>query len=543
MYKKNFKAALVISIFCSLVLVSNCQIINAIAGNGSPTFSGDNGSSLLAGVSPHGLAFDLKGNIYVADEVNNRIRIIDKNGVISTFAGDGIQGFKGDSGFAINASLNSPTSVVYDNYGGFLYIVDHGNNRVRKVNGLGIISTVAGNGVYGYSGDGGSALLASFTDLRACTLDNNGNLYIVSADAGAVRKVDNNGIVTTVAGNGGFSYSGDGGQAINASFTDPQGVAVDTNGNIYIGDYCRIRKVDIGSGIINTISGDGISGYSGDGGLAINARIKGHGLVSIDINNNLYIADAGNNRIRRINPFGLIETVAGDGTSGYVDGCLAISSQLNNPVFAALNPYNGKITIADAGNNRVRQINNNATPVSIVNLKTFVFENQVKTTWQTATEINTDYFNVQRSIDGKEFSNIGTVKAAGNSTISSNYLYTDLDAAKTNASILYYRLQSIDKDGSSSYSRVVSVQLNNNNFPLITISPNPVKDHATIHFNHPIEKGTISVYDEAGNKVYDKAINTPLEYYTFNVQNLKTGIYIVVLKTGNKVYQQKIFIN
>jgi sugar lactone lactonase YvrE len=209
-------------------------------------------------------------------------------------------GFGGDGSAATNASLSYPWAVAFDCTGN-LYIADYGNNRIRKVDDNGIISTVAGNGSHGYSGDSGLATTASLSYPSGVALDAAGNLYIVDAGNNRIRKVGANGIITTVAGNGSAGYSGDGGAATNASVATPAGVGLDTYGNLFFADYYnnRIRKVDT-NGIISTVAGGGIAAFSGDGGPATNASLAAPYGVALDASGNLYIADYTNNRIREV---------------------------------------------------------------------------------------------------------------------------------------------------------------------------------------------------------------------------------------------------
>ena len=215
-------------------------------------------------------------------------------GIITTIAGNGIAGYSGDGGLATNAELNNPYGVAVDSNGN-IYIADTNNNRIRKVNSTtGIITTIAGNGTAGYSGDGGLATNAELYYPYGVAVDSNGNIYIADTYNNRIRKVNSTtGIITTIAGNGTAGYSGDGGPATNAQLNYPYGVAVDSSGNIYIADTDnnRIRKVNSTTGIITTIAGNGNPGYSGDGGPATNAELYDPSGVAVDSNGNIYIAD------------------------------------------------------------------------------------------------------------------------------------------------------------------------------------------------------------------------------------------------------------
>ena len=307
---------------------------------------------------PEGVAFDASGNLFIADFVNNRIRKVTTNGIITTVAGNGSTGYSGDGVAATNAS-HPPAGVALDASGN-LFIADWNNNRIRKVDTNGIITTVAGNGSPGYSGDGGPATSASLAYVEAVDVDGSGNLFIADTDNNRIRKVDTNGIITTVAGKGPAvygSYSGDGGPATNASLNAPYGVAVDATGNLFIADMDnnRIRKVDT-NGIITTVAGNGSLDYSGDGGLATNACLDAPYGVAVDAFGNLFFADSSNDRIRKVDSFGIITTVAGNDNWGYSgDGGMATNATLNLPSGVALDST-GNLFLADLGNERVREV-------------------------------------------------------------------------------------------------------------------------------------------------------------------------------------------
>ncbi|MBI6546789.1 MAG: hypothetical protein HY692_08340 [Cyanobacteria bacterium NC_groundwater_1444_Ag_S-0.65um_54_12] len=252
---------------------------------------------------PSAMAQDNLGNLLISVSDGDVVYRIAADGTLTLAAGNGIHGFAGDGGPATQAQLGFPYGIAVDGTGN-LYIADQDNQRIRRVDSTtGIITTVAGNGSYGFAGDGGVATAAQFRDPRSVTVDGAGNLYIADQVNQRIRKVNAAGVITTVAGNGSGGYSGDGGAATSAKLWMPRGVTVDGAGNLYIADQFnyRIRKVNTG-GIINTVAGNGTWGYSGDGGPATSAQLNVPNGVAVDSAGNLYIADAnfGNNLIRRV---------------------------------------------------------------------------------------------------------------------------------------------------------------------------------------------------------------------------------------------------
>jgi len=335
-------------------VVSNGVIVT-VAGNGTVGFGGDDGpatSAELAG--PLGVAVDSAGNVYIADFYNNRIRRL-SGGVITTVAGNGIASSNGDNGPATGAQLNLPQSIAVDAAGN-LYISDAGSSRVYKVSN-GVITTVAGNGTAGFSGDNGPAAGAQLNLYESgLAVDSAGNLYIADTLNNRIRKVAN-GVITTVAGNGplglGGAFSGDNGPAASAELGTPLGIAVDSAGNLYIADSLNGRIREVSNGVITTVAGSGFgigSGGIGDSGPATSAVLIGPQGVAVDSHGNLYIADTGNNRIRKV-VNGAITTVAGNGMRGFSgDDGPAAGAQLNLPRGVAVDAA-GNVYVADTGDN------------------------------------------------------------------------------------------------------------------------------------------------------------------------------------------------
>ncbi len=352
--------------------VSAAGVISTVAGNGTPGSGGDGGPAAAAQLdSPHSVAADGAGNIYIADRSNHRIRKVDASGSISTIAGTGTRGSGGDGGLAASARLNYPSGVALDTAGN-LYIADRSNHRIRKVDASGSISTVAGNGTRGSGGDGGAATAAQLNGPYGAALDGAGNLYIADSSNNRIRKVDTAGVITTVAGTGTQGYSGDGGPAAAAQIYLPSGAALDGAGNLYIADTSnnRIRKVDT-AGIISTAAGVGFDDRNGDGGAAAAAQLFSPRGAALDRAGNLYIADRNHQRIRKADTSGSISTVAGNGTQGDGgDGGPAASAQLKYPGGAAADRA-GNLYIADTNNKRIRKVDAAGVITTIAGTGTF----------------------------------------------------------------------------------------------------------------------------------------------------------------------------
>jgi len=340
--------------------------LTLVAGNSRAGYTGDGGLAINAELNkPSGVAIDSAGNVYIADSLNSVVRMVAPNGIISTFAGNGGTGYAGDYGPATGANMNLPSGIAVDKSGN-LYITDSGNNVIRKVSG-GIITTFAGNNLPGYAGDGALASSAQLLNPNDVAVDASGNVYIADTGNWIIREVTvNNGNINTVAGEQslGAGYAGDGGPATSAQLYIPYGVAVDSSGNIYISEYGdgRIRKVTQSNGKISTIAGNGSYGFSGDGGTATSASFADPWGLCVDGGGNIYVADLWNYRIRKITSGGEISTVAGNGIVSYSgDGGPATQAQLNTPEAVAVDS-SGNIYIADTQNQRIRAV----TPQGVI---------------------------------------------------------------------------------------------------------------------------------------------------------------------------------
>lgn len=346
--------------FCGLLLfTSTCsysQNITNFAGGG--TSLGDNGPATSAQVSyPCCGNFDVYGNYYFGQDFGSpRVRMIDTSGIIYTVAGNGMIGFSGDGGPATNARFNQINGITVDKTGN-IFISDLQNYRIRKVDAsTHIITTIAGNGTAGYSGEGGQATNASISPAMLC-IDTGGTIYFHDANEPYIRKISAAGIITTFAGNGINSCSGDGGPATDAAIGFGVGICTDSYGNLYIGscDDAKIRKINKNTHVITLIAGTGLVPYTVDEIPATAAQFGEFG-ICIDKIGNMYIADYGNQRIRRIDTFGIIHTVAGNGTAGYGgDGGAATSASIHYPEGVATDAC-GNLYIADEANSRIRKV-------------------------------------------------------------------------------------------------------------------------------------------------------------------------------------------
>jgi sugar lactone lactonase YvrE len=333
---------------------SKVGVISTVVGGGQGGDGGPATSALLA--NPDAVTCDSHKNLYVVDQGFANVRKVNRKGTITTVAGTagGSSLFSGDGGPATTAKLNGPLSIALDPTGN-LYIADSGNNRIRRVDNKGVITTVVGNGEAGFSGDGGPAAAAKLADPEAIAFDAAGNLYVDDYNNSRIRRVDRKGIIKTVAGTGEAGFSGDGGPATAAKLSEVEGISVDENGNLLIADTSnqRIRRVDE-KGVITTVAGTGKTGNSGDGGPATAATF--HDPVSVVADSDgLYISDHHNDRVRRIDHNDTIATFAGTGVRGFSgDGDPATSAMLNQPW--ALAVCNGTLYITDSFNHRVRAV-------------------------------------------------------------------------------------------------------------------------------------------------------------------------------------------
>jgi len=336
-------------------------IITTIAGSGKRGFSGDGGKAALASLNkPKGVAVDQEGNVYIADTGNSRIRKVDTHGVITTSAGNGNSGFSGDGGKATLASLNRPCDIAVD-AGGKLYIVDSGSERIRQVSHDGIITTAAGNGSRGPFVDGNRAEKSTINRASGVCVDTSGNFYIADTQNYRIRKVGKDGIISTMAGNINSELSMDG-IVVKASIGFPYGVAASQNGSLYFIANSLVLKIDT-NGIITVIAGKGEHHFWGDGGKATSASLYYPSGTDVD-SGNIYIADSANQRIRKVDKNGVITTVVGSGERGFSeDATSALKTRLNYPRDIAFDSKHS-IYVSDCYNNIVRKVGKNIETVA-----------------------------------------------------------------------------------------------------------------------------------------------------------------------------------
>jgi len=513
---------LFINFYVLLICLSGkSQIISTIAGNINATGVGDNGPCLLANITyPTHIAFDKQGNTYIAESIlpSGGIRKINKNGIITTVIKD----------FDFNSICNDHNGNLYISRGDTIFKMDTAGNKTY----------LAGGGKSTASGI--PATQAYFYGARGMAFDNKNNMYI--SDLYRVMKIDSLGLIYTIAGTFGiWNYSGDNGPASNALFHTIYDIVMDKQGNIYITDEGNdaVRKIDT-SGSITAFAGNGTHGYSGDGGLAVNASLRQPTGITIDSSGNLFFSDNGNNVVRKVDTNGIIITYAGSGGYGFKDGP-ALQATLGFPEGLATDSDNN-LLITDFDNGLIRKV----TPANLpVVLKLFKVErvipffngkNSILVSWETTSEINVGYFNIQRSEDGTTFNAIGKVNAKGAGAYSFNDPLTIQDSRLT----MYYRLEIVDKNGAISYSVIKEISVGNDND--LQVFPNPTIGNVTVS-SKAFNIKTISIIDIFGRTVMEKqadgANNVQLDF-----SKEAKGLYIIKTISNTGVLNiQKIVVN
>ncbi len=433
-------------------------------------------------MQPNGLAFDINGNLYVANTTygNNTISKVTPSGIVSTFV-------------SANAGLSQPAGIAFDDSSN-LYVSNstYGNNTISKVTPSGIVSTfVSAN--------------AGLSQPSGLAFDASGNLYVSSMTYGnnTISKVTPNGIVSTFVGS-------------NGGLSQPSGLAFDKSGNLYV------SSMTYGNNTISKITPNGIVSTF----VSATAGLSQPGGLAFDSKGNLYVTSItyGNNTISKVSSNGIVSTF------------IQSNAGLQQPSGLAFDKANYLyISNGTYGNNTIVRTTDSTLPIVLSSFSVQTKNNTLKIDWQTATELNTSQFSIQQSTDGISFKEIGIVKAIG----SGGNIYDFTDNKPANG-INYYRLQSVDKDGSSSYSKVVGVNFGNKQS--FSIIPNPARAFATISFNKTVDKATIAVYDITGKAVFTQSF-CGASAYKLNTQTLANGVYVIKVNTATESYNEKLFIN
>jgi hypothetical protein len=349
---KYFFAILLLLLLCR---GSYAQVIVTVAGTGIGGYSGDGGPATNAKMnSPFALAFDKDGNFYFSDDSYPRIRKVSPSGIITVLAGVNTSGFSGDGGQAIYAEIRGGGGLCVDKNGN-VFLADGSNHRIRKITTDGIIRTIAGTGISGYNGEGIPATDAQLNYPQGVAVDDTGNVYICDRMNFRLRKIDTAGVISTIAGTGVAGFTPDGARADTAAIDENWCIVRDTVGNIFFTDKSRIRKITAGSGMLTTVAGNGTNAYSGDGGHATAAAI-GTQLFTIDSVGNLFLAEGGECRIRKVSTDGSISTVTGNGLVGVdAEGVSLSLARVNYPSSVSFSPT-GDLYFTDKGGGKVRKI-------------------------------------------------------------------------------------------------------------------------------------------------------------------------------------------
>ncbi len=538
--KKSIMKRLLLIVF-GFTNIANAQIISTYAGNGTAGYSGDGSAATAASLDgPGGIAFDGSGNIFVSDYNNHTIRKISPSGIITTIAGNGFSGFSGDGGPATNAQLSNPAKIALDSIGN-LYVADFSNNRIRRISVSGIITTVAGNGVGGYNGDGIAATSAKLHNPSGVFLDHTGSIFIADYSNNRIRKVSASGIITTVAGNGIAGSLGDGGMATAAEINNPWGASVDATGNIYIADAAnnKIRKVVV-SGIINTFAGTGIPGFSGDGALATAAKLDNPGGVIFDSLGNIYIDDQFNGRVRKVAATGIISTIAGNGIAGYGgDGGPATAAEINLSNEIGLDHYDN-LFICDNSNHRVRKISEcSIGAITHQPANDTVLVTNTAKYWVSTTMLAPSYQWQENS--GSGFVNLTNVLPY--SGVNSDTLEIHNVIMLFNAT--HYRCVISNEisctDTSAAAILIVQdktglqQQLLND---MVSIYPNPSHNYIIVKLPYQNGTGNIQLLNEIGQVISSQIINENIT--NVSLEKLACGMYIVRIQYDAQIIFRKI---
>ncbi len=599
-----------ILVFIFSFLFSKAQIISTIAGDGAQGYFGNGGQATAAEIFlPYGVAADNSGDFFIADEYNNVIREVNSFGIIYNVAGNHSTGYSGDGGSALSAELTFPTGVSID-ASGRIYIADYGNSAIRMVNTSGIISSIAGFNFRGYSGDGGPATAAELYYPYDVQKDASGNIYIADTYNNVIRKINTSGIISTIAGNyaSGHGYSGDGGPASTAELGHPVSISIDVYGKIYIADLDNyvVRMVD-NSGIIHTVAGNHIGGFSGDGGQATAAEIKQPWAITVDASDNIFITDAGNGRIRKVNSTGIITTISGTNLNGHSgDGGPATAAELYDPT-GICHDASGNLYFSEQGNVDIRKITNSSCSMVVGafvtnSLSCYGGNNAAITAspsggtspytylWNPGGKTNANVSglsagNYTVSVSDKNgcsgtafvtiiqgvplrdsisvftctlrkvyatvgvkggttpytylWSPLGTTNASVSGASNGTYTITVTDKSGCSSTMAHTFLCSHSRSGNMDDTAISSGIINN-----VIVYPNPSNGFFTVVFGHPelvSASQTIEVYNVLGEKVYSQFSASNSEF-TIDLRSKPNGIYFyrVLKDNGSLLGQGKI---
>ncbi len=511
--------------------------INTFAGTGVSGYSGDGGPAYLAKLSgPRGVATDTIGNIYITCLPNGVVRKIDVNGIITTVAGNGTVGMSGSGGPATAAQLNmTGGGGLFVDKAGNIYITCTGSSRICKVDAsTGIINTIAGTGTAGYSGDGGPATAAQLNGPLGLCLDGSGNVYIADGTNFRIRKIDGStGIISTIVGLGSNAYSGDGGPGSAARISYSRDVTLDNSGNLYIVDGSNnvIRKYVLSTGIITTIAGTGIAGGTGDGGTATAARLNSPAKITFDGVNGIYVSDM-NHKIRKIDlTTGIISTMAGTGVTGFSgDGGPAVSAKLWGPAGLAFDK-NGYLHIVDANNLRIRS----TPPSGVLNITlagSTTVPSGTPVTFTAYSSVRNDEISYQWRINGSNVAG-ATSSTYTNSTPVNGDVYTCLliyaphcntgyTDTSNSISLIVYGPPSVEP------SLIQDPAISHN----VKVFPNPVHGILNIAGTDFAEgNATATITDQLGRVVMTRSftISGGNVNEQIDMQSLPDGLYIVTI--------------
>jgi hypothetical protein len=548
-------------LFMMLLFISTqagAQTITTIAGNGIGAYEGDGAAATSARLwGPTDVWMDASENQYIADYHNNRIRKVTKStGFISTIVGTGTGTVSGDGGAVALATLVSPTSITVESSTGDVYWAEYDHYVIRFYDvSAGIVDNVAGITSTLGNPTSGTVKGVAIGQSGGIAFDSNGDLFFSSATNQCIKKIvlaTNE--VSVYAGTCGFGgNAGDGASALDPAVRmhTPMGIAFDGSDNLYIAEWGGqiIRKVTKSTGFISTIAGNYFqAGTVGDGIAATDASVRlwSPKDLTVDGAGNVFFADQVSQIIRKIDgATGILTTVIGAGApQGYTppgDGVDPITAKLNNPWGICINPVTGDLVFADYDNQRVRSVDLLTTlPVELLYFKAELIDGNPVLQWETATEINSDRFEIERSYNGINWDKIGFVKGAGNS-FSPTY-YNETDYTANTGEELYYRLKQIDTDGRYSYSEIEVIDQNPPS-DLIKLFPNPGQGILFLSLaGIKNRKVTCIISDNLGRALFEKKFQIDFsgQYFSFDISKLNPGQYYVSVKVREQLFYKQL---